>query len=314
MNGEMKTCLVLGAGASLANGLHFRPKRMKDTLPPLDTSFFETVDRRNIALGAWLRRYLTEVLRLDLSTTTLREQPMEQVFADVFYDFNEAQGTRIYREAYIDLIQLYVRVLQDTTNWLAEDGKRGGPVGKLLAAASRNADDLTVMTFNHDLVIENEIFRRAALSQRWCLDGCYGSMSSDLSRLFPAGGTPMFNYHADGVCDHSRPITLLKLHGSLNWLVRMNSRRPTATVLSGGSGGGADLQLINRRQISGTSSYVRTGGGRGRSRWDLWPIVVPPVYAKTALRSAMASAWADARAALEAVSYTHLTLPTTPYV
>jgi hypothetical protein len=170
-------------------------------------------------------------------------------------------------------------------------------VGKLLAAAGKYADDLTIITFNHDLVIENEIFRRAALASRWCLDGCYGSMSADLNQLYPPVGTPKFNLHADGDCSHARPVTLLKLHGSLNWLVRINSRRPTASVLNAGPSASRKLQLVNRRQITGTSVFVRSGSGR--TQWNMWPIVVPPVYAKTALRNAMAKAWADARSAVE---------------
>lgn len=108
----MKICLVLGAGASLANALKFRKQRMRDTLPPLDTTFFETVDTRKINLGRSLRTYL-QTVNLDLSTSrsTLREQPMEQVFADVYYDFMETPGDRQRLDAYIDLVELYLRVL-----------------------------------------------------------------------------------------------------------------------------------------------------------------------------------------------------------
>jgi hypothetical protein len=292
----MKTVLVLGAGASLADGLHFHAHRMRDTLPPLDTSFFETVAARKIALGPALRRYLQTVLNLDLATSTLREQRMEQVFADVFYDFNEAQTSSMMLNAYVQLIDLYMRVLIETTNWLCEDGRRGAPIGKLLAAAARHADDLTVITFNHDLVIENEIHRRAALNSRWCIDQCYGSMSADLKPLAPRYSQPLFHQHAEGLCDHRRPITLLKLHGSLNWVVRTNSSTPPASVLSGSRE--PDLYLLPMRRSPGRAVYVRQG--RGRSQWNLWPIVVPPVYAKTGLRGgAIAKAWADARTALE---------------
>lgn len=292
----MKTVLVLGAGASLANGLKFRGRRMRDTLPPLDTTFFETVAARKVALGPALRRYVQSVLSLDVSTSTLREQPMEQVFADVFYDFNEAQSDTVMLNAYVDLIDLYVRVLRETTNWLCEDGRTGAPIGKLLAAAAKHSNELTIITFNHDLVIENEINRRATLGARWCVDECYGSMSNDLDALVPTSPLPVFDRHSAGLCDHSRPMKLLKLHGSLNWVARINSRIPSASVLNGSRA--LDLKLLITRQVPGRDVSVRRTG-RGRTRWDLWPIVVPPVYAKTALRGAMAKAWADARAALE---------------
>lgn len=67
--------------------------------------------------------------------------------------------------------------------------------------------------------------------------------------------TSQFHLHSDGICEHDRPIKVLKLHGSLNWVVRLNSKRPPASF-----------------EISERQSYVRKGAGR--KRWDLWPIVV----------------------------------------
>jgi hypothetical protein len=98
------------------------------------------------------------------------------------------------------------------------------------------------------------------------------------------------------LCDHSKPITLLKLHGSLNWSVRLTSVNPTANYLSGRAGPRKPYLYI-ARQITARAQIVRTGSGR-RS-WETWPVVVPPVYAKQALRSAVVGAWTDARTALE---------------
>jgi hypothetical protein len=58
------------------------------------------------------------------------------------------------------------------------------------------------------------------------------------------------------------------------------------------------MGLLVRRQVIARGAMVRTG--QGRTRWETWPVVVPPVYAKQALRSAVQVAWTDARAALEA--------------
>jgi hypothetical protein len=45
---------------------------------------------------------------------------------------------------------------------------------------------------------------------------------------------------------------------------------------------------------------VRQHGRRGRTEWTLWPIVVPPVYAKQELRAAaLQQTWTDARSAIE---------------
>jgi hypothetical protein len=171
----MKVCVVLGAGASLANAQEFHPERMRETWPPLDTTFFETVARRSVTISAALRRYFEEVVGIEPTATTLRELRMEEVFKDAFYDLDESPTNRVVLNGYVDLVDLYLRLLRDTTNWLCEDNRKGAPVGRLLAAAASVADELTVITFNHDLVIENEIFKRARLRERWCLDRGYGS-------------------------------------------------------------------------------------------------------------------------------------------
>lgn len=142
---------------------------MRDSRPPLDATFFQTVQARRIAVSFPLRSYFRRILGVDPSSSTLADLRMEQVFADVFYDFGEAPTDRAVLRAYIDLVDLYLRVLRETTNWLAADGRHGAPIGKLLAAAAEGSDALTVITFNHDLVIENEINRRTQLRRRWCV-------------------------------------------------------------------------------------------------------------------------------------------------
>ena len=268
---------------------------MRETWPPLDTTFFETVARRGVAITPALRHYFQSVVGLDPTPTTLRELRMEEVFKDAFYDLDESPGDKAVLNGYIDLVDLYLRLLRETTNWLCEDRRTGAPIGRLIADAARHTDDLTVITFNHDLVIENEILRRAQLRNRWCLDYGYGSVGPTLDLVDPVGTVPTFPTHAGGVCDHTRPITILKLHGSLNWVVRLTSNRPTANFLRGRSGN-KRISLLTRRHITTRTSMVRVGSGR--TRWETWPVVVPPVYAKQALRSAVQTTWTDAREAL----------------
>jgi hypothetical protein len=291
----VKVCLVLGAGATLANAQKFHPERMRETWPPLDTTFFEVVAKRRIAVTPHLRRYFEQVVGIDPTLTTLRELRMEEVFKDAFYDLDESPTNKLVLDGYIDLVELYLRLLRETTNWLCQDKRRGAPVGRLLAEGARAADDLTVITFNHDLVIENEIYKRAQLRDRWCLDQGYGGIGTDLDLVVPVGSAPVFPVHGDGQCDHGKPITVLKLHGSLNWIVRLTSDRPTANLLRGKSGP-KPVSLLTRRYVTGRSAIVRTGSGR--TRWETWPVVVPPVYAKQALRSAVQTTWAEARDAL----------------
>src|ERR1700710_2375402 len=247
----MNTCLILGAGASLSNAMHFHAERLRRTWPPLDTTFFENVDARGIALSPGIRRYLQEFVGINPTTSTLREFRMEEIFKDASYDFRETPGNKVALDAYIDLVDLYLRILRETTNWLCAPKRRGGPIGRLLDVAAKGAETLTVITFNHDLVIENEIDRRARLRGRWCLDHGYGSVSEELSVLNPTNSSePVFRLHDEGGCEHQAPITLLKLHGSLNWVMRINGKRPTARFLETGGGKGK-LHLSTRKQISG---------------------------------------------------------------
>src|SRR4051812_48330671 len=102
----MRVCLVLGAGASLANAQEFHPERMRETWPPLDTTFFETVARRGITIGPALRRYFDEVVSIEPTPTTLREFRMEEVFKDAFYDLDESPGNRVVLNGYIALVEL----------------------------------------------------------------------------------------------------------------------------------------------------------------------------------------------------------------
>lgn len=288
--------MILGAGASLANALYFRGQRMPHTRPPLDGSFFAAAQGLAIALPTSVRTYLANVVGINPTPPVMRELRMEEVFKDVFFDFQDDHTNRVALDAYIDLVDLYLRVLQETTNWLADDARSGAPVGRLIANAADAADEVTVLTFNHDLNIENEIQRRARLRQRWCLEEGYGTFSAEL-RPTSALGAPaaVFQRHANGNCDHSRPIRVLKLHGSLNWVNRINSQRPTANFLAGSSN--SPIHLLERRVI--TSRQTMLGAGGGRTRWLTWPVVIPPVYAKQALRARINAVWQDSRDALE---------------
>jgi len=148
----------------------------------------------------------------------MEQMRMEEFFKDLYYDFQSSPNASLTRNAYIQLVELYTRVLRDTTSWLCEDGRRGAPVGRMLAAAADPAERLTLITFNHGLVIENEIFKRARLRRRWCLERGYGLIGDEMVLLRSGISGADFPVHSPD-CDHSRPIEVLKLHGSLSWVV-----------------------------------------------------------------------------------------------
>ncbi len=203
---------------------------------------------------------------------------MEEVFGDVYYDFLEDQSDTIAVAAYIELVELYLQTLRVTTNWLAEDKRRGAPIGRLIAASAAVADEVTIITFNHDLVIENEIARRARLANCWCVDAGYGTISTKLKLLSPRVSVPVFKRHGG---DCSDKIKVLKLHGSLSWVHRLNSDQPTARLLAGKPPN--NLLLLPARRLVGRENYREPRRGRGRKVWKLWPLIVPPIYAKQSL-------------------------------
>jgi hypothetical protein len=255
-----------------------------------------------IAVPPALSAYANRLLGFDPFTESGRPVRMEEFFKGLFYDVQSAPAGRRRREAadlYADMVTVYATVLRRTTNWICRDGRRGGPVGRLIAAAVALPEDLTIVTFNHDLVVENEITKRARLQERWCLPEGYGTFGSQLSVSHPGGDVPLMRRHLVG-CDHSRTIRILKLHGSLNWYVRMRTKKPPVSVLLG-EGGARSPSVTMRREIP--AQVVFTRSGTGRTQWRTWPLIVPPVYGKQlAITGLLANVCQDAYAAVAATS------------
>lgn len=297
----MATTLVLGAGSSLSSALHFHGHRRTAENPPLDSNFFERIESLNIPVPADLRRYASTMSAVDpFEPSGGPPVRMEEFFKELFGDFQDQPTSgSLPSRAYAELVDIYVRVLRETTNWLCADSRSGSPVGRMIAQLAEATDDLTIVTFNHDLVIENELFRRARLRRRWCLTEGYGSFGTGLTVSAPSGAPTreLFPRHSSD-CDHSRPITLYKLHGSLNWYVRLRGRQPTRTVLAGGATK-PNVQLTRRRTVASQLRHSAKRTGRGRTSWYTWPVVIPPVHEKDRLiRSYLQPVWQEARRAL----------------
>jgi hypothetical protein len=296
----LSICLVLGAGASLANAQHFRPLRMQHSLPPLDYTFFDKVQALKIAPQPELRHYAQRLGRGNpfLPNSNAR---MEEFFKDVFGDFQDLEEDAGVQAAYEQLVALYLRVMRDTTNWMTEDRYTGGPVGQLLAHAAEAHESVDVITFNHDLLIENEILKRARLSGKWCLERGYGTFSNVLQFQNVTGASAsaatVFPTHTP-TCQHSPGIRVLKLHGSLNWYIRMQGAHPSRRFLTGNAQ--RPPILCSRRRVVPTQLRWSKPKGKGRSRWLTWPTVVPPVQGKeTLIRNLFREIWQDAEASLQ---------------
>lgn len=292
----VRICLVMGAGASYAHGLHFRPVRGQQRLPPLDYNFFPKIAELGLRVPADLSAYAAT---LPTGSPFEHGGRMEDFFRDVFHDFLEQadNATSPPVRAYRELVQIYAGVLRRTTDWMRGTSYSGGPVGRIIAAAADAARRVDIITFNHDLVIENEVFRRARLRARWCIERGYDSFGAGRTYLV-TNGQPMFPTHSTD-CDHEQPILIHKMHGSLNWYVRIRASEPTPGVLRGRVTGSAPDVLISTERGVREIRHVRMRPAGGRTRWYVWPVIVPPIYDKQALiQSFMPSVWNDARSAL----------------
>jgi hypothetical protein len=288
----------MGAGSSLANAQYFRPERRTASHPPLDFTFFQKIEELGLHVPTDLGNYAA-----DLPTGTPFLQAggaggrMEEFLRDLYHDFlqQRTSSTSEPVRAYRQLVRLYADVLRTTTNWMNRDSYTGGPVGQLLARAADIADRVDIVTFNHDLVIENEIYKRQRLRQRWCIQRSYGAFGEDRKYL-QTPGMSMFPVHADD-CDHSRPLVIHKMHGSLNWWIKIRGKEPTPGVLAG-EVSEPDVMINRERNVREVHHVQMKPGGKG-SNWNVWPVIVPPVYNKGALIEAfMPSVWKEAREAL----------------
>lgn len=293
----MGTCVVFGAGASLANAQYFHKDRLTDKNPPLDTTFFEKIRALGITVSSDLRSYASTLPTGSPFDSPEKSVRMEEFFKDLFFDFSgeTRTGTKI-AGAYTALIDIYRRVISETTDWMNEDNRKGGPVGRLIAHAMDPGDPVTLLTFNQDLVLENEIYKRSRLRPLWCIEHGYGSFSQHVEVL-TTSATSLFGKHNED-CDGGQRLRILKLHGSLNWQVRMNGRQPSPRILSG-EANPPPVQVTRRRKIPPQLRFNKRRGGRGRSMWYMWPVIVPPVYNKQVLiQRFLPQVWDDARDAL----------------
>jgi hypothetical protein len=294
----MRICLVLGAGSSLANAQHFRPTRRTASHPPLDFTFFQKIAELKRPVPNDLAQYAS---KLPTGSPFVGNGGgggrMEEFLRDLFHDFLQQRATSTSEpvRAYRQLVRLYADVLRTTTNWMHPDAYSGGPVGQLINAAAERADRVDIITFNHDLLIENEIFKRQRLRQRWCIQQSYGQFGEDRAFLVTPG-MAMFPAHSDD-CNHTRPLVVHKMHGSLNWWIRTRSRDPTPGVLAGDVSS-PDIMITRERDLRDVHRVRMKPSGKGSS-WNVWPVIVPPVYNKGALIEAfMPSVWTEARTAL----------------
>ena len=287
----MQLVAIIGAGASVAEAASHRPVHTAEH-PPLDTNFFSKVAELGpLPLRATLSTFAASA---GIPDPFARPEPrMEQFFGDIYFELVDSDG--VAREAALDayraLLRLYTRVLAGTTNWLHD--RRLGAIGRLMrdVVQLEHLERLTLVTFNHDLVLENALVQ-LPYRRRWCVDQGYGPIAL---RPVPTTRRGLRLPRHSSECDHNIQIELLKLHGSLNWQVATRSHDPSYRDLFPPTEAVPSIECITDRVVS-----VALERKIGRRRWRLWPQIVPPIYQKMDIVSArFGMLWRYASAALE---------------
>jgi hypothetical protein len=214
----------------------------------------------------------------------------EEHLGRLFYDLNTSASSANI-QAYYDLVRLYNAELLMTSNWMVG---RNGVIRRLIQQELRDAH-LSIITFNHDLLIENAIATLSPTRQpgAWCFQHTYG-LRAHMEPIFD--GSEVYDLTCPGHRDRHVPI--FKMHGSCNWVYRTRNEYPSAQVARGDR----TLYLwINKRLSQAT--HMSGGTRRGRGTWYMWPLIVPPVYEKHSyITGDLRQVWDDAGNALTAAT------------
>jgi hypothetical protein len=282
-----RTVLILGAGASVSEAIHFRPKRTQKH-PPLDNNFFRKVEKDASSLIDPVAKEAAEVGQANL----FRNDPpvsLEQHLGRLFFAVRN-ESTERTRAAYFNLVRLYHSELLSTTNWMIG---RTGKLRKLIQGELGAGNTLAILTFNHDLLVENALDllpKQRKYAGCWCMTHAYGL--DGLSMI--SSEDEAFESECPG-CD-DKLVRLLKLHGSLNWVFRTVNRDPPPGVLSPPTRRTKKRELFlwtNKRLPSRPGIKLRTQ--KGHRDWYLWPLIVPPIYEKHGmLRGELEEVWRQA--------------------
>jgi hypothetical protein len=275
----VRTVVLIGAGSSLAQAKSYRAHQSREH-PPLDATFFdkswELAQRDNDLQSfiATFRRRLDADAQFADPWDASYIGSLEQFFADVYYEVVSHRSTRAFN-VLKSLLRLYMRILAATTNWMAVRPDEA-VIGHIIRREMRTAgaDELTLVTFNQDLVLENIVARVPRSRDRWCLESLYGDVGLSVITRRGEGRFPLHGPR----CRH-KPIRLFKLHGSLNWWLRTREAEPSLSTLFP-TDRNKPVFVSNDREASGDVEKIQSQTATGRKTWYLWPLLVPPIYDK----------------------------------
>jgi hypothetical protein len=200
----------------------------------------------------------------------------------LFFELSR-QNTTEARNDYYDLVTLYSDELRLTTAWM---DKRSGPIRRVLESEMDRSARLSVITFNHDLLVENalSLINPTRYGAVWCLRHAYGFDELETC----ANPSDTFTYMCSG--RRSEHVDVFKLHGSLNWVFKTRDAYPPSQPRT------RQLMLWNNRVIPAYSRRLSVNRGRD---WYLWSLIIPPIYEKQGfIRNELEIVWNEAALAL----------------
>jgi len=268
---DAKVVIVLGAGATLADGL----RRPASKRPPLDRGFFANCAKSSPADLRPIERYMTRHYGADVTTDSRDslEAVMAVLYTDSFGGDTEDEAFKTLRA----LINLFVKRLANTTNDIGIT--RRCLLYRLIVwfiNAGVRPENLTIISFNQDIQAEkalDDIGKRTSRSPIWSFPDCYHLPSSVTVTSPGDARAPRFETEQ---ADQPR-TTLLKLHGSLNWYSRHNTTNPSKGQLFEPK---RKINITSRKVID-TSMRINVRPGE-RTKFTL-PVVVPPVVHKAGI-------------------------------
>ncbi|MBA3967661.1 MAG: SIR2 family protein [Nitrospirales bacterium] len=142
-------------------------------------------------------------------------------------------------------------------------------MSELKKRALENPSDLTIITFNYDLMLErvlDEISQKGH-SETFFFPGCYRieGLTEVQAMAKKEDKFASENFEHKGVA-------LLKLHGSMNWHSRHNSNAPTPKGMFDIT---RDLHVLNSKMVQHSIVWKRK-----QRQVYMKPVIVPPVSGK----------------------------------
>ncbi len=255
--------MIIGAGFSRAAAPSNASVARR---PPLDFDFCSVASAISRKEFDQVKNYVQSTLG-DYSEQLL--QSLETTTTFLYQKALSSSPRSDAHNAFLSMLSLLGKVLANTTNPL-QIGPRSLIYRFFLNEISRlsNPEHLSIITFNYDLVIERTL---SIIGEKQHFDAFSFPNSYRLTKV---AGTPGIHGLAPfpSSTPRSKGITLLKLHGSMNWQSVHTSTSPNPSALLQPN---RELNVVNAMNIGADLSWTRK-----RRRVYLKPIIVPPVSGK----------------------------------